>query len=426
MLDTDQLSGRLMVTTADDPSPAKRPALIELKGDRFLCQRCRMINKRSAYSITKGLFYCPDCIALGRLTNQDYLLAFAEQNHFPKLVAPLSWQGKLTAAQAKIAQKLCQLENKQEDHLVWAVTGSGKTEMLFPVLQQAILKQERIAWVAPRIDVCNEIYPRLQQAFQAVSLQLMHGQNPHPYQYSQLLVCTIHQLLKFYRAFDLIILDECDSYPYVNNVMLHHALEQALKMDHCLLSLTATPSREYQKLMKQQLSYSVLNRRFHGQDLPVPKYCLITNVRFNKLNQRLQRIIKQLITQHQRFLLFVDSIKQAEQISNLLKIWLPNFQQTFVHAKDPKRQEKVQAFRKQKWSALVTTTVLERGVTFFDVDVLVWQADSKRFTMQSLIQIAGRAGRSIEHSDNQVWFFGETYNQNIVAAIQQIKRLNHG
>ena len=423
--ETKDLSGRLIVTTKDNPHPQKFPALISLANDQFRCQRCQMVNCQSTYSITPQLFYCPECLVLGRLTNQDYLIAYPEQNDFIVPPHPLTWTGTLTPKQHAISCQLCQVQMNKQEHLVWAVTGSGKTEMLFAMLAQAISQGERIALTAPRVDVCNELYPRIKAAFRTTGVSLLHGQGANHYYYSQILICTVHQLLKFRAAFDLLVLDECDSYPYVNNPLLHQAVQQAVKKRHTLIYLSATPSPEYQQQIAQgQLNYSLLNRRFHGHDLPEPQFRLILRQRFNCLNKQLLHSITTLYQKQQRFLLFVDSIKQAEFISQLLHQELPNLQQTFVHAKDPLRGQKVQAFRDNQWQALVTTTILERGVTFFNIDVMVWQADSRRFNAQTLIQIAGRAGRSAEHSDNQVIFFAKQYTLAIDQAIRQIRRLN--
>ena len=73
MSQQENLSGRLIVTTAADQHDHKFPALIRLANNQFCCQRCQTINDQSVYTIYPGLFYCPACLGLGRLTNQDYL-----------------------------------------------------------------------------------------------------------------------------------------------------------------------------------------------------------------------------------------------------------------------------------------------------------------------------------------------------------------
>ena len=105
---------------------------------------------------------------------------------------------------------------------------------------------------------------------------------------------------------------------------------------------------------------------------------------------------------------------------------LPTLSQNFVHAKDPQRVTKVAAFRRGHWQALITTTVLERGEYILIIDVIVWQADNERFNMQTLVQIAGCAGRSAQYSNNQVTFYGRKYTRAIQQAITTIIELNHG
>ena len=53
----------------------------------------------------------------------------------------------------------------RENRLVWAVTGAGKTEMLFAVLHQTLQEGGRIALASPRVDVCLELFPRIQAVF---------------------------------------------------------------------------------------------------------------------------------------------------------------------------------------------------------------------------------------------------------------------
>ncbi|NVY96824.1 DEAD/DEAH box helicase family protein [Lactobacillus sp. DCY120] len=360
------------------------------------------------------------------MTNQQLLAAYPEINDFTPPSNPLCWSGRLTLAQAKISARLCQVWQHHQEHLVWAVTGSGKTEMLFPMLAQAIMHGDRIALAAPRIDVCQELFPRLQAAFPQVTCSLLYGRSEVSYRYTQILICTVHQLLKFRAAFDLLILDECDSFPYLNNPMLHQAVQQAVKTEHTVVYLSATPSQEYQTRIKQgHLTHSLLNRRFHGHDLPVPSYQLVARTSsVVHLAIPLIRQIKFFLQRQQRFLLFVDSVTGAQKLSQTLKKQLPELEQTFVHAQDPQRLEKVERFRAGTGQALVTTTILERGVTFDHIAVLVWAADSQRFSSQTLIQIAGRAGRSAAHSFDPVIFYGANYTLAIAKAIATIRRLN--
>ena len=95
-----------------------------------------------------------------------------------------------------------------------------------------------------------------------------------------------------------------------------------------------------------------------------------------------------------------------------------------VHANDDQRQEKVQQFRTRQLDILLTTTILERGVTFSNIDVYVLKADDWTFTTASLVQIAGRAGRDANYPNGAVYFFYEHYNCRIRDCQRQIKYMN--
>ena len=75
-------------------------------------------------------------------------------------------------------------------------------------------------------------------------------------------------------------------------------------------------------------------------------------------------------------------------------------------------------------TSAVTTTVLERGVTIPGVDVIVLRADSSVFDARSLVQMAGRAGRTSECPTGRVIFVVERTNREVEAAIKMIEFMN--
>ena len=84
----------------------------------------------------------------------------------------------------------------------------------------------------------------------------------------------------------------------------------------------------------------------------------------------------------------------------------------------------VKKFREQDLTILVTTTILERGVTFPKVDVFVCMANHHLFTSSSLIQIGGRVGRSSERPTGKLYFFHEGLSKSILQCRQEIKAMN--
>ena len=96
-----------------------------------------------------------------------------------------------------------------------------------------------------------------------------------------------------------------------------------------------------------------------------------------------------------------------------------------VHARDPFREQKIREFREGKWIVLVTTTILERGVTVPRCHVLVMGGDHPVFDEATLVQIAGRVGRNAGYQKGVVWFLSEEKTMAQKQALKKIKWLNH-
>lgn len=399
-------------------------------GTTVHCLRCNSNIPRAIAALPRNQYYCHRCINLGRVSTLDQFYHVPEPNLFPIHDAPLSWRGELSPLQARVAAEVKESLGKHEQRLLWAVTGAGKTEMIFPTIEQALKHQERICIASPRVDVCLELFPRLQAAFRTVPMVLLHGRQTEPYRYCQITVCTTHQLLRFYHAFDLLIVDEVDSFPYAANRQLLFATQQAKKQTGGLLLMTATPGKLLmQRVRRRQLAVSYLPLRYHGHLLPEIR-CIRMNKRWQqKLTQHyLPLCIRSWIDRHlrqgKRFLLFVPYVQNLPFIQATLRHYFSKARFSTVHAADKQRLEKVQQMRDHHYDFLVTTTILERGVTFPKIDVAVLGADEGIFSSSALVQIAGRVGRSKDCPNGEVTFFVKDNAKNVQGAVNQIKYLN--
>src|SRR5690606_2537433 len=93
-------------------------------------------------------------------------------------------------------------------------------------------------------------------------------------------------------------------------------------------------------------------------------------------------------------------------------------------SQDERRSDKVLDFRSGEVRILVTTTILERGVTVPKSDVYILDADSELFDEASLVQMAGRAGRSKDDPAGIVVFASPEWTNSQRGAVKQIKAMN--
>ena len=403
---------------------AKQLLSMRKEKEQLVCQRCGS-KVEEEWHLPVGAFYCRECLIMKRVRNDEPLYYFPQED-FPRQDV-LKWSGQLTPFQEQVSMGLLQAVDKKEPSLVHAVTGAGKTEMIYQVVAKVINRGGAVCLASPRIDVCLELYKRLQSDF-TCKISLLHGES-EPYFRTPLVVATTHQLLKFYQAFDLLIVDEVDAFPYVDNPILYHAVNNCVKESGLKIFLTATSTDELDKKVKQgELKRLSLPRRFHGNPLVIPKPVWLSDfdkhLQKNRLVPKLRRYIEKQRETAYPLLIFASEIEKGERLKEILQRDFPNEKIGFVSSVTEDRLQQVQAFRDRELTILISTTILERGVTFPCVDVFVVEANHKLFTKSSLIQIGGRVGRSMDRPTGQLIFFHDGINRSIKKAIKEVKEMN--
>lgn len=192
--------------------------------------------------------------------------------------------------------------------------------------------------------------------------------------------------------------------------------------------MTATPGKKLiRQISKKKLMVSYLPLRYHGNLLPQIKIFLTSDWRKQlqrkRLPNKLLNELKKTLANY-RCLLFVPHVSDLQPTFLCLQEALTDKKFTTVHATDPKRLEKVQQMRDGKYEFLITTSILERGVTFPGIDVFVLGADDQVFSSSALVQIAGRAGRSASRPTGKVMFWVQSYSRQVREAQRQIAYMN--
>jgi|GEM_PF-274961 len=399
------------------------------------------------------------------------------------------------------------------EFLLWAVTGAGKTEMMFPLLDAVLSAGGKVAVATPRRDVVLELAPRLAAAFPHVRQVVLYGGSEERLQLGELTLATTHQLIRFKEAFDLVVIDEVDAFPFHNDQALHFAAAEARARSGMTLLLSATPPAAMQRRARRgRLPHARVAVRHHRRPLPVPQRLTIpplsrwaiaeqagmtvagsskttaaaletansvhaisvsntsrssktripgqaveksaparatdtsksdgTPVKPNPSSQpstpgprpgrlpaKLREAIRAAIQRGAQLFVFVPFIRQVEPLVRLLRQHASSFgidrasiDGTSSH--DLRRGEKVTAFRSRSIRLLVTTTILERGVTVPKSDVFVLDADKPLFDAASLVQMAGRAGRSADDPNGRVIFAASAWTNSQRGACKQIREMN--
>ena len=374
----------------------------------FVCPVCG--NKDNyAIGILKGKPYCRRCIVFKgeKVQGNDTFLK----------EAPIFLTYDLSNEQKELSNKLIINYEKGIDSLVYAVTGSGKTEICLGVIQNCLNKGLKVGFAVPRRSICYELAARFKNIFKKNSVISVYGGH-HKRLKADIICLTTHQLFRYEKYFDLLIMDEIDAFPYKGNKVLESLFKRSLKGHYILLTATPTDEliKQYQKPGKDLLKLFV---RFHRHPLPVP---IVKTGTYIKIHYILIKELRRLFKENKQVFIFVPTIEISIKLYRFIRLFF--LKGTYINSKRENNSEIIDDFRSKKYQYLVTTAVLERGVTIKNLQVIVFYADNKIYDQYSLVQIAGRVGRKKDAPEGEVIFIGKTNTEAIQRAISDIKTAN--
>ncbi|MHC5252253.1 DEAD/DEAH box helicase [Listeria kieliensis] len=393
------------------------------------CFRCGNNTPRLFGKTFRGDLYCRNCLMMKRVEKSaclHYLKAKESERIF--LNEALKWDGELSRAQKKGSDAVVSAVERLEPLLLWAVAGSGKTEMTFRGLEAAFERGLRVCFASPRVDVCIELLPRFREVFPDVPLVCLYGDSEDKFQGECFVIATTHQLIRFYRYFDVLFIDEVDAFPYAKDPFLEYAVRKARAEKGTEIYITATPEKAWQdECEKGTRRHVKIPARYHGYKLPVPELIWIGDWAKLLKKKQICRKVLDWLRKHQQndkpILLFFPKIEVMYEVKVALE-QAGYLNVETVHSADKLRKEKVERFRKRETAILLSTTILERGVTFADVQVAVFGSEGAIFTEAALVQIAGRAGRKVSSPTGEVFFFHHGRTREMKRAIKHIKMMN--
>ena len=377
-------------------------------GTSFVCPRCGNSDPRFL-GHKNGEVYCRKCISF---RGEEAL----EKKASPKNVV-LSLDYRLSKEQEALSKQIIENYDKGIDTLVYAVCGSGKTEISYGIIARSMARGLRVGFALPRRDVVIELYYRLKSAFPHNRIVAVYGGNTTRLE-GDCIILTTHQLYRYPDYFDLLVMDEIDAFPFKGNDVLIAMYKRSLK-GHCVM-MSATPSEAVIKEFKTE-GHAILElrTRFHKHPIPVPKTITVPSI------FQLLFVIRRLRVygkEGKPCLIFVPTVEDAELLFQKLSMFVKGGD--YVSSKRRMREAIISKFKKGGYSYLVTTAVLERGVTVKDVQVIVYGADDPIYDSAALIQIAGRVGRKKGAEDGDVFFLAKEESKSMRKAIKEIQFCN--
>ncbi len=370
------------------------------------CLVCNNTEKKY-FGLLNGKYYCRKCISFkGKVAGYS--------NVINKPILEMDF--KMSFLQEKISNAISNARKENKNVFLYAVTGAGKTEIVYKAMYETLCEKKKVGFVVPRKDVVIDLFPRIKKAFKNSSVIALYGGHTKEVE-ADITILTTHQLYRFNKYFDYLVFDEIDAFPFQGNEVLFNLFLNSLKGNYILMS--ATPNKDIVNyVLNKKGIYLELLRRYHNVDLPVPKIKLFLFTPFLFLLKLLLKYKKE----NKPCFVFAPTINEAELLYKKLKE-LINLGEV-VHSKIKNREQIIEDFKNGKLNYLVTTSILERGVTVKNLQVIIYHCDHELYNSSTLIQIAGRVGRKLKAEKGDVYLLGYKKTLSMKKAVEKINNAN--
>jgi competence protein ComFA len=370
--------------------------------ESYVCPRCGNGDPRYL-GLKGGKPYCRKCIS--------FLGAEASGLPSSPKPAPLNLHYSLSQEQRGLSERILQNFDRGVDTLVYAVCGAGKTELVYGVIAFAIAQGLKVGFALPRRDIVIELFWRLKEAFPHNKVVAVYGEHTFALE-GDVVLLTTHQLYRYPRYFDLLVMDEIDAFPFKGNAVLTAMFLRSLKGHFVMMSATPNPETilEFRKPGRDILE---LRTRFHKKPIPLPRIVLLP-----KFLQPLHiiRKLRNYALEKKPCFVFTPSIAESEELFQTVSFLAK--EGDFVNSTLANREDSIASFKEGKLRYLVTTSIK-------NLQVLVYHSDDERiYDSAALIQMAGRVGRKSEAPDGEVIFLGEKKTKAMESALKEIRFCN--
>ena len=120
-------------------------------------------------------------------------------------------------------------------------------------------------------------------------------------------------------------------------------------------------------------------------------------------------------------LIFVPTTAMSRRLARVFSVW---YRVADISSRSVDKDEIIHRFRSGQTQFCFATTILERGITIEGIDVAVLEADHSVFDEASLVQMAGRIGRSFRCPDGEGLFLCRRRSAAAENCIRSLRQAN--
>ena len=279
----------------------------------------------------------------------------------------------------------------------------------------------RVGFAIPRKQVVIQLSERIKKYFPSSNVKAIHAEAKNERD-AHIVVMTIQQLVNYKDEFGLLLIDEVDAFPFADSPFYWRLANQALRAGGSLILISATLTSALKRKLTKADFVSTSIRLVSRVDHDLPRFLQLSGSALETILESILPILKKWRSDSKRAILFLPSIAKCLAFASLLR--KEGVKARAVTSETERKEAIIHEFSAGNLDVLVSTSILERGITFSGIQIAVLQADSPLYDRDTLIQMSGRVGRDLWEPRGEIWFLSEYLSPAMRKARAEIRMLN--
>ncbi|MDD4151102.1 MAG: CarD family transcriptional regulator [Candidatus Gracilibacteria bacterium] len=318
---------------------------------------------------------------------------------------------------------------KVMDRILIGDVGFGKTEVIFNAIFKAFLNKKQSILVCPLVVLAYEHYEKALSRFRDFDIKIgiltrMETEKSAKLTLKKLetgeinLVIGTHRLLSEdvkFKDLGLVVIDEEHKFG-VNDKEKISKIQGSIDM----VSVSATPiPRSLNMALNGIREVSVLNTR------PVGRHAIETYISKFEDEIIIEACNREFDRNGQIFFIH-NRVTTIEGYKNYLEKLFPNKKIVIAHGQlsGNDLEDRIMAFKRREYDILLSTTVIENGIDFSNVNTIIID-EAYNFGISQIHQLRGRVGRSDKQGYCYMLYRKEKLNDDAAKRLKTIVDYNH-
>lgn len=378
-------------------------------GNRRVCTIC---NKES----------CTDC-CMG--FNEDDILLYAADNYNLHMTRNVSVKiGKVTEAIKNAGNGVYNfIKSKRSNGVLWCAPNSFEYDSIADGVAEVVRKGGRVLFATSTFSA-NEALAAMTESLQGVKISIIYGFEPG-YKNNDVCICPYSKFPCFYKAFDLVILDQRYVYlerPAQNLVYIY---QRAVKEKGKFLNITCYLEKDKKSLFRSTPEIIPIPITYKKNPIPEPR--IITS-RFLKgadafFPQIVIDVIRWSMEEDTKLIIFVPDEGEVHKVYYYL-INIEGIDRDLIDLSYEKDKSSLLRFKRGEVKILISMDLRDSTHIIEDLNVIVMNSDNEVYGVDTLINIAAMASMGTEKKLREVMFVATQENERLSLAKSTIRNIN--